>query len=139
MGDRGWRRACALARGMGGERADLSPGAGIPLPLLAGGTPQPPSPSGKEDSRLLPPSFSRSFRGVAPAPAGEVKVARVGGGGRQRASAGLGLSLPSAPAGSRVSAAVGARPPRGRGRAGPAFSRRSGAARPACACALLLC
>lgn len=47
VGDRGWRLACALARGMGEERADLSPGAGIPPAPPRRGYPSAPFPRGE--------------------------------------------------------------------------------------------
>lgn len=137
-GCEGGTAACAEpvpSRGGWGKRGRISRlGQGESLPLLGGGTPQPPSPAGKEDSALLPPSFSRSFCGVAPARAGEVKVARMeAAGGNERLPGSGSPSRPPPPA-----AACRRRTALGRPAEGAALGPRSAGAgeppaRPACA------
>lgn len=132
-GDRGWRRACALARGVGEEREDLLPGAeGIPVPPRRGYSAAPfICGEGRQPAPI--PFLLSPLPRCRPCPRRGSESCACG---RRRAATSVCRARALPPVRPRRQPRVdGARPPRRRGRAGPAFafSRRSGAARPACA------
>lgn len=129
-GDRGWRRACALARGVGEEREDLLPGAeGIPAPPRRRYSAAPFTRGEGRQPATIPFLLSPLPR-CRPCPRRGSESCACG---RRRAATSVCRARALPPVRPRWQPrVVGARPPRGKGRAGPAFafSRRSGAARP---------